>query len=116
MSFVNCVIWCTGEWNYVSHTIINEPFFLSFLSLLIALFFSYILVLRSQYYDTLRMWLEPRMAQTGGRWLHCYRAVDHGFGAQTFREKCKTHGATVTLVKVGKYVFGGFADQRWGGK
>ena len=56
------------------------------------------------------------MAQTGGRWLHCYRAVDHGFGAQTFREKCKTHGATVTLVKVGKYVFGGFADQRWGGK
>lgn len=54
------------------------------------------------------------MTQTA-RWEPCYRAVKDGFGAQTFHEKCPNHAVTVTLVKVGKYIFGGFADQRWGG-
>ena len=96
--------WARSESNFFSH----------FLSLSIALFVSYILGLRNEYYDALRTWLKPLMTQTA-RWEPCYRAVKDGFGAHTFHEKCPNHAVTVTLVKVGKYIFGGFADQRWGG-
>ena len=81
-------------------------------------FVSDILGLNSEYQDALRTWLEPYTV-LNTRWHICYRATDHGFGAQAFHEKCDNTGeigATVTLVKVGRYVFGGFSDQIWGGK
>lgn len=76
---------------------------------------SKILGLNSKYQAALRMWLEPFLPKNA-RWHSCYIASKHGFAAQTFHEKCYAHGATVTLVKVGKFVFGGFSDQRWAGR
>lgn len=32
-----------------------------------------------------------------------------------FHERCNDVGATVTLVKVGDNVFGGFSSENWGG-
>ncbi len=76
---------------------------------------SQILGLNSKYQAALQMWLEPFLP-TNARWHRCYIASKYGFGAQTFHEKCYMHGGTVTLVKVGNFVFGGFSDQRWAGK
>lgn len=78
-------------------------------------FLSRILGLNSKYYDALRVWLEPLLPKNA-RWSRIYRAAEHGFSARTFHEKCYKYGTTVTLVKVGNFVFGGFSDQRWGGR
>ena len=45
----------------------------------------------------------------------CYRASRHGYASSTFHSLCDHRGPTVTLVKSGYYVFGGFTDQQWGG-
>ena len=70
--------------------------------------------MNSKYEDVLREWLVP-LIPANSYWTICYRASDHGFGAQTFHQKCNGVSATVTLVKVGRFVFGGFSDKRWGG-
>lgn len=54
-------------------------------------------------------WLEDR---TFG-WKLCYRASVDGWIADDFHRKCDDVGPTVTLVKCGTNVFGGYADQSW---
>ena len=77
-----------------------------------------ILGLNNKYHDALRTWLEPLMP-ISARWYMCYRATEHGFEMEKFHTKCLTNsetiGPTVTLVRVGRFVFGGFSDQRWAG-
>ena len=73
--------------------------------------------MNSKYQDVLREWLAP-LIPANAHWFNRYRASDHGFGAQTFHQKCDANGGigpSVTLVKVGRFVFGGFSDKRWGG-
>ena len=50
------------------------------------------------------------------RWTRCYRAIDNGWSAAAFHANCDDRGASVTLVKVDGYIFGGYLDQSWGGK
>ncbi|XP_028392187.1 uncharacterized protein LOC114516805 [Dendronephthya gigantea] len=47
-------------------------------------------------------------------WQLCYRASRDGWKAQDFHKKCDDVGPTVTLVKCGTNVFGGFTDRSWG--
>ena len=49
-----------------------------------------------------------------GEWKLCYRASTHGWAAKTFHERCDGKPDTVTIVKVGEYVFGGYTDIPWG--
>ena len=60
-------------------------------------------------------WLDVVMSP-GLRWVNCYRATEHGWNASTFHARCDLKGPTVTLVKVDKFVFGGFTDLDWGGE
>ncbi|XP_028392214.1 uncharacterized protein LOC114516826 [Dendronephthya gigantea] len=46
-------------------------------------------------------------------WQLCYRASRDGWGAEDFRRMCADVGPTVTLVKCGTNIFGGFTDQSW---
>ncbi|XP_028391873.1 uncharacterized protein LOC114516548 [Dendronephthya gigantea] len=46
-------------------------------------------------------------------WQLCYRATTDGSSAEDFHRKCDDVGPTVTLVKCGTNVFGGFTDQSW---
>lgn len=80
-------------------------------------FVSDILGMNSRYQDVLREWLDP-WVPANVRWILCYRASDHSFRAKIFHKKCGStwRVATITLIKVGGYVFGGFADQSWRGK
>ena len=50
------------------------------------------------------------------RWTRCYRAIDDGWSAAAFHANCDYRGASVTLVEVNGYIFGGYLDQSWGGK
>jgi len=51
-------------------------------------------------------WLKPVMIEAC-RWL--------GF-LSTFHSKCDGKGPSVTIIRVGKYIFGGYASQLWGPK
>ena len=46
-------------------------------------------------------------------WQICYRASEDGWGSANFHRKCDDVGPTVTLIKCGTNVFGGFTDQSW---
>ena len=52
-----------------------------------------------------------------GKRRHCFRllfrASRDGFAAATFHSRCDNKGPTVTIVKSGNNVFGGFTEQSW---
>jgi hypothetical protein len=50
------------------------------------------------------------------KWRRCYHADSDGFSAEKFHNNCDYKGPTVTLIRVGPFIFGGFSDQNWGGK
>lgn len=49
----------------------------------------------------------------GKHWKMCFNARDHSYSASSFHAYCNHKGPTVTLVEVGRYVFGGYTDQAW---
>lgn len=64
---------------------------------------------------TLKGWLDV-VTSPGLRWINCYRTTEHGWNSSTFHSRCDFKGPTVTLIKVDKFVFGGFTDLNWGGE
>ena len=46
----------------------------------------------------------------------CWRATRDGWSASTFHSNCNYKKPTVTLVKVGSYIFGGYATASWEGE
>ena len=48
------------------------------------------------------------------RWVLCYRASTHGWAVSTFHSRCDGKRNTVTIIKNGEYVFGGYTDIPWG--
>ena len=46
----------------------------------------------------------------------CWRATIDGWAASTFHSNCDDKAPTVTIVKVGDYIFGGYATATWTGK
>ncbi|PFX15749.1 Fibropellin-1, partial [Stylophora pistillata] len=47
------------------------------------------------------------------QWLLCHRASMHGWAAATFHTRCDHKKHTVTIIKNGQYVFGGYTDIPW---
>ena len=58
----------------------------------------------------LKTWLPGAMV---GEWRLLFRASRDGFAASTFHSKCDNKGATVTVVKSGANIFGGFTEKGW---
>ncbi|CAB4001290.1 basement membrane-specific heparan sulfate proteoglycan core -like [Paramuricea clavata] len=77
------------------------------------LFASTVLEGNSEWTDQLQQWLPSQLQET--KMKLCYRASDNGWASSTFHQFCDNKGPTVVLVKVGKYVFGGYAAAAWGG-
>ncbi|XP_015767022.1 PREDICTED: uncharacterized protein LOC107345789 isoform X1 [Acropora digitifera] len=62
----------------------------------------------------LNNWLLPHLRNAlKSYWELCWRASIHGWSAQTFHRRCDGRGPTVTIIKVGSYVFGGYTDKSW---
>ena len=78
------------------------------------LFGSTVLEGNSEWIDQLQQWLPLQLEEK--KMKLCYRASDNGWASSTFHNFCDNKGPTVVLVKVGKYVFGGYAAAAWGGK
>ena len=57
-------------------------------------------------------WLKEK---PGNSFLLIYSASCHGWDASTFHAKCDKKGPTVTVVKSGNNVFGGYTEQSWDG-
>ena len=66
------------------------------------------------YEKKLSEYLEP-MQRIGKQWKLCWRASDQFYDASAFHAVCDNKGPTVTLVQVGKNVFGGYTDKSWNG-
>ena len=57
----------------------------------------------------LKSWLPPLK----GDWRLLFRASRDGFAVKTFHSKCDNQGPTLTIVKSGNYIFGGFTELLW---
>ena len=51
-----------------------------------------------------------------GEWRLLFRASRDGFAAEAFHSKCDNKGPTITIVKSGEYIFGGFTEVSWTSK
>ena len=72
-------------------------------------------VIVGQNYDQARnvtYFLKP-VARSGYHWKLCWRASRDGWAAKKFHSLCDDKGPTVTIIKVGKYIFGGYASESW---
>ena len=70
-----------------------------------------------EHISVLLSWLpvhDTRMRRRHLRLL--YRASRDGFAAECFHSRCDNKGPTVTIVKSGEYIFGGFTEQSWTSK
>ena len=47
------------------------------------------------------------------RFVRCWRAKTDGWSVSTFHSNCDGKGPTVTIIKVGSYIFGGYTDVSW---
>ena len=65
----------------------------------------------SSFRQQLAQWLPG-----SGVWDICWRASRDGWAASRFHAGCDDKGPTVTIVQVGRYIFGGYTDVSWAGK
>jgi hypothetical protein len=63
-----------------------------------------------EFLETLNQWISFK----SGTLKRCYRASEDGWHSHIFHLQCGQVGETVTLIKVGRYIFGGFSDKEWG--
>ena len=66
------------------------------------------------YLRILTSWLSPFVQSSYSIWYRCWRASVDGWAASTFHSRCDSKGPTVTIIKVGKYIFGGYTSVSWG--
>ena len=66
----------------------------------------------SEYLANLTNWIKPRRSESD--WRLCWRASRDGWDSSRFHSLCDEKGPTVTIVKVGKYIFGGYTSLSWG--
>ena len=66
------------------------------------------------YLRILRSWLSPVARSVKSAWKRCWHASVDGWAARTFHSRCDGKGPTVTIIRVGKYIFGGYTSVSWG--
>ena len=66
------------------------------------------------YLRILTSWLSPVVQSSNSFWKRCWRASVDGWAASTFHSRCDGKGPTVTIIRVGRYIFGGYTSVSWG--
>ena len=66
------------------------------------------------YLKYLSIWLKPVAQSKSSQWKRCYSASVNGWASSTFHIRCDYKGPTVTIIRVGKYIFGGYTSRLWG--
>ena len=65
------------------------------------------------YLTSLSNWLAPVAKSVNSLWKRCWRASVDGWAASTFHSRCDGKGPTVTIIRVGRYIFGGYTSKSW---
>ena len=102
------------EWrSYFRHLIMPSPptYFSWFFNQ--GLGHSSILQNNANYLGTLSNWLKPVVQSKSFYWRRCWRASVDGWAVSTFHSGCDNKGPTVTIIKVGRYIFGGYTSASW---
>ena len=73
---------------------------------------SKIILNKTRYWELLKRWLEP-VSTLPTKWKLCYRATQQGWSSSTFHSQCNNLGPSVTFIRVGEYIFGGYTDRNW---
>ncbi len=73
-------------------------------------------ILSSDQSQTLINWLKETWVLTNVSGNLLYRASRNGWAASNFHSCCDNNGPTVTVVKSGNYIFGGYTDKLWDGR
>ena len=73
-------------------------------------------ILSSEQREKLVNWLKESRTITNDSDKLLYRASRNGWAASNFHSYCDNKGPTVTVVKSGNYIFGGYTEQHWDGK
>ena len=61
-------------------------------------------------------WLKEKLKSGQSDFVLIYRASRDGWASSNFHTHCDNKGPTVTVVKSGNYIFGGYTEQSWNGK
>ena len=61
-------------------------------------------------------WLKEKMQNGHSNFELIYRASRDGWSSSNFHSLCDSKGPTVTVVKSGNNIFGGYTEQSWDGK
>ena len=65
----------------------------------------------SEYLSNLTNWINPRRSEND--WELCWRKSRDGWDMNKFHSLCDEKGPTITIVKVGNYIFGGYTSLSW---
>ena len=71
------------------------------------------ILMNEEHQQSLKGWLPTDLE---GDWCLLFRASRDGFETQTFHPKCDNKGPTITIVKSGGNIFGGFTEISWNSK
>ena len=63
---------------------------------------------------SLRNWLVPVQQSSASVWKRCWRASVDGWASSTFHSRCDGKGPTLTMIRVARYIFGGYTSLSWG--
>ena len=78
-----------------------------------ARFFKYSAILSLEQRQTLVDWLKEIEPITIASEKSLYCASRNGWAASNFHSCCDNKGPTVTVIKSGNYIFGGYTDNDW---
>ena len=71
----------------------------------------------NKYLGKLISYLDPVVPDAlRSEFVRCWHAKTDGWAASTFHNKCDGKGPTVTIIKNGSYIFGGYTDVSWQSK
>ncbi|XP_068680955.1 uncharacterized protein [Montipora foliosa] len=70
-------------------------------------------ILSMEQRQVLTDWLKGSLTSAGQNYALIYRASRDGWGATHFHSRCDRKGPTVTVVRSGNYIFGGYTEQNW---
>jgi len=83
---------------------------------LTAILFKDSVILSIEQRETLLNWLKESQAITNDSADKLlYRASRDGWAASNFHSCCDNKGPTVTVIKSGNYIFGGYTEKSWDG-
>ena len=72
-----------------------------------------VILTNEEHRRVLKGWLPDAMR---GEWDLLFRASRYGFDASMFHSKCDQKGPTITVVKSGENILGGFTEKAWKSK